>query len=179
MQRPWISPCMAAVITAPYTSTHLRRRKMRRRRRQMKDRGKHFTAASPPHPPRSQPIKAAVSFGSPIKQFGLQQQRKSCHGNGHQEVGVRMREWRPLCSPRVVSVASLWDWRGDNKRQRNWPISFHSRLNWFNLIRTHLLSQSTLESFFPIEQISLNSSSLDSSLSVVAFSLCAESYSSS
>lgn len=62
--------------------------------------------------------------------------------------------------------------RGDNKRQRNWPISFHLRLNWFNLIQTRLLSQSTVESSFSIEQISLNSPSLDSSLSFATLSLC-------
>lgn len=104
-QRPWISPCTAAAITVPYTSTHLRRRK---RRAMMKDRGRHSTAARLSRPPPNRPIKTAVSFGSPIKRFGIRRQRESCHGNGYRKVGVRLME---LCflEPHAASAASLWD----------------------------------------------------------------------
>lgn len=103
IQRRWISPSTAAVITAPYTYGLLRRRKTRRRQVMM-DRMRRFTAVSLSCPPRGQPIKASVSFGSPIKQFWLQQPKRSCHGNDHREVGVRMREGVSFY-PSVVSVA--------------------------------------------------------------------------
>lgn len=76
----------------------------------------------------------------------------------------RCQDERALCSPCGHCGFTLRLERGE---ERNGPISFHFRLNWFNLIQTRLLSQSTVESFFSIEQISLNSSSLKSNLSSV------------